>query len=324
MSVDPCIDVILLSWNRVSMTIETVQNLLEQQGIDLRIWIVDQGSKTEELQLLKQFTSSYSNVHIEELGKNVGVPGGRNIGTRLGQAPYTVSIDNDAVFESPFALKQVVEIFDENPRIGVISFRVKNFYTGLDDELSWVYPKSLKVHRDKKFLVTRFVGCGHSIRRSVFEQVRGYDDDLFFYWEETDFSYRVINLGYQLLYEPKIVVLHKVSPEARVEWTGRRYYFLVRNALYINFKYNRSILKVVILTLGYLMKGLYNRLFWQTLTGVLDACNMCKQVQLKFPLMHTKLTEEASTYIFQYETVHRGSLWNRLKTEVFTILPTYK
>ncbi len=317
----PDIDIILLSWNRSKMTLETVHNLLEQEGINLKIWIVDQGSREEELQLLKESTKQYPNVHIAEMGKNTGVPGGRNIGTRLGNAEYTVSIDNDAIFESSDALKRVVEIFEQEPKIAVVSFRIKNFYTGQDDELSWVYPKKLKASRDKSFLTTRFVGCGHAIRRQVFEQAGGYDDDLFFFWEEVDFSYRVINLGYQLVYAPEISVLHKVAPEARVRWEEQRFYFLVRNAIYINLKYNQDFFKVLVIAFGYTVKGFYNFLPLQTLRGVIDGIWMYKKLQLKPIGSSLELTESARNYLWEHEIRYRGNLLNRLKTEVFVGLP---
>jgi GT2 family glycosyltransferase len=315
------IDVVLLSWNRAEMTLETVHNLLNQEGVNLKILIVDQGSREEELQLLKESTKQYPNVHITELGKNVGVPSGRNIGTRLGNAEYTVSIDNDAIFESSDALKRVIEIFEKEPKIAVVSFRIKNFYTGQDDELSWVYPKKLKASRDRKFLTARFVGCGHAIRRQVFEQAGGYDDDLFFFWEEVDFSYRVINLGYQLVYAPEISVLHKVAPEARVRWEDQRFYFLVRNAIYINLKYNQDFFKALVLGLGYLVKGFYNFLPLQTLRGVIDGIWMYKKLRAESVNLSLHLTESARNYLWEHEIRYRGNLLNRLKTEVFTGLP---
>ena len=81
----PTVDVVLLSWNRIEMTIETIENLVEQQGINLKVWIVDQGSEPQNLQTLKQATQRYHNVFIKELIENVGVPGGRNIGMELGE-----------------------------------------------------------------------------------------------------------------------------------------------------------------------------------------------------------------------------------------------
>lgn len=317
----PDVDVILLSWNRAQMTLETIHNLLEQQDINLKLWIVDQGSREEERQFLRESTKNYSNVCITELKQNVGVPAGRNIGTRLGKAKYIFSIDNDAVFESTDALKHVVEIFDNEPKIGAVSFRIKNFYNGQDDELSWVYPKSLKAKSGQKFLSTRFVGCGHAIRRDVFEEAGGYDGDLFFCWEEIDLSYRIINLGFQIIYNPEITVLHKVAPEARVCWKDKRFYFHVRNAIYSNFKYNQNFMKASMLAIGYIVKACINLIPLQAMKGIIDAIKMCKRSRLDPYNRSLKLTEQARSYFWQHEISYRGSIWNRLKKEVFARLP---
>lgn len=321
MQVLPEIDVVLLSWNRCQLTVETIKSILEQEGVVAQIWIVDQGSRADELRLLKDFSSSYSNVHITELEENIGVPGGRNLGTQLGQAQYTVSIDNDAIFESKDALKKVVEIFDSEPKVGIISFRIKNFFTQQDDELSWIFPKKLKERRDAKFLTTRFVGCGHAIRRDTFREVNGYDADLFFYWEEIDFSYRAINLGCQILYNPEICVLHKVSPEARVKWENNRFYYLVRNAIYIKQKYNQNLLKTATVAAGYLVKGLLNQLPNQTVRGVFDGLKMCGNLRENQSLSDLLLSDAAKNYLWQNEMIYRGSFWNRLRREVLVGLP---
>jgi GT2 family glycosyltransferase len=319
--VHPSVDVVLLSWNRAQLTLETVTNLLEQQRIQVEIWVVDQGSKEEDLKLLRETSQAHANVNLVELGHNVGVPAGRNIGTRLGHSPYVVSIDNDAVFESATALRTVVDQFERSPEVGVMGFRINNFYTKKDDDLSWVYPKNLYDQRDRSFIATRFCGCGHAMRRSVFEQVQGYDDDLFFYWEEVDLSYRVINLGYQLIYYPEIVILHKVSPEVRIRWQDQRFYFLVRNAIYMDFKYNRSWLKAWITALGYFLKGCYNGLITQTLRGIRDALPMCRNVSSSLSMPSLTVTPAARLYLWQHELVYRGSLWTRLRKEVFVKLP---
>ena len=320
----PEVDVILLSWNRTEMTIETIESLLEQQQVDLKIWIVDQGSEPDNFLKLQEATKAYDNIYIKALKENVGVPGGRNIGMALGTSEYTVSIDNDAVFESPCALAQVIDTYDKNPDLGIIGFRIMNFYTNQDDEYSWAYPKSLKSSRDKQFLTTCFCGCGHAIRRSVFDEVGGYDSELFFYWEETDFSYRVINLGYKLIYDPSIIVRHKVSPEARVRWEDKRFYYLVRNVIYVRLKYEANKLKIFFFIIGYLAKGIYNSLLSQTIQGIFDGLYM--YWRLRGNLMEDSphlynLTNEAKNYLQENNFRHRGSLWLRIKTEVLATLP---
>ncbi|MGI6227387.1 MAG: glycosyltransferase family 2 protein [Peptococcales bacterium] len=314
------VDIVILSWNRAKMTLEAIASVLLQKDVNVFVWIVDQGSEQQELRKIKKFTSGYSNIKIIELDKNVGVAAGRNIGMRLGKGKYIFNLDNDAVFASPYALKKAVDRFIKDEGIGIIGFRIKNFYSGQDDELSWVYPKLQRKIRDQEFVTTRFIGGGHGILREVFEKCEGYDDNLFFYWEEVDLSYQAINLGYKIIYFPDVVILHKVSPEVRLEWKNGRYYYLVRNRIYLQFKFERKIFATVILAIGYLVKGIYNFLPLQALKGIGAAFVMCVRL---WPTFRNKqrLTNGAYAYINKYELHFRGSLLERLRQEVFVKLP---
>jgi GT2 family glycosyltransferase len=313
------LDIVILSWNRAELTIETINSVLLQNGVTFTIWVVDQGSREDNLTILRQATK-HPNVHLIEKGKNLGVPGGRNVGMRLGNARYIVCIDNDAIFQSNESLKRIVERFEKTPQIGIIGFRIKNFYTSEDDDLWWAYPKAQKVMREEEFLTTRYSGCGHAIRRSVFEKVGGYDENLFFYWEEVDFSNQAINFGYQIIYYPMVVVLHKVSPETRIRWDDNRYYYLVRNAIYLRYKYYRNIPDTFVLAVGYLIKGAFNLILNQALRGVLDSVKMCSNNLDATDKNRYILNSHARLYIQEHENRFRGNLLSRMRSEVFVKL----
>ncbi len=310
------VDVVILSLNRSEMTKDAVLSIVKQCQVKAVIWIIDQGSTEDTLNLLHQLASDYSNVRLIELGRNVGIPAGRNIGMACGQAPYIVSVDNDAVIENVYALKYLVETFNTRPGVGIIGFRIMNYYTKKDDELSWAYPKELKRMRDNEFYTTRFAGGGHALRRSIFNETGGYDESLFFYWEEVELSYKALNLGYQIIYDPKIILLHKVAPESRVDWKNGRYYYLVRNAIYINYKYYGRIDRVFLLSMGYILKGIHNSLFNEAFKGVMDGIRMCRKVARV-----SKINDSTQNYILKNEMCYRGSFFKRLRTEVFAYLP---
>lgn len=315
-------DVIILSLNRTDLTIETIHNVLAQKNITMKIWVIDQGSTNENISKLRNLLPDYPDtVFLKELGKNYGVPGGRNIGAQLGKGEIIVNIDNDAEFASTGALANAVRLFRDDPSLGAVGFRVKNYYTNQDDELSWAYPKALKPLREAPFVTTRFAGGASAIRRVAFEQANGFDSSLFFYWEELDFSYHIINLGYKVTYFPEIIVFHKVSPELRVSWGGTRYYYYTRNAMWINFKYYRSFSSVALLASGYLLKGIQNKVIIQALKGCIDGMRMCLIGYIKADLKPYKLNTSARKYIEEYELRFRGNLLSRIRNEVLTKLP---
>jgi hypothetical protein len=50
----------------------------------------------------------------------------------MGSGEIVVSIDNDAEFESPTTLQRVVAAFEGHKELGIIGFRIVNFFTKED------------------------------------------------------------------------------------------------------------------------------------------------------------------------------------------------
>lgn len=314
----PSIDIVILSWNRINDTIECVESLLGQKDVVTVITLVDQGSGLETIEKLRKHAKRNTKVKLLEIGKNIGVAAGRNIGMRAGKAEIIISIDNDAVFASPLTLNEIVKIFASNPRLGAAGFRIESYLAGGLDMASWVYPKGLLPKQHEPFSATRFCGAGHAIRRSAYEKTAGYDERLFFYWEELDLSYQLIQNEYTICYEPSIIVRHKIAQEGRAHWRGNRYYYLVRNALYLDWKYFGSPARLLSLAFGYYVKGLYNGTVTQSFRGIRDGMGMIKELK---PGERIKLNRRALEYIKENDSKYRGNIWKRLRNEVLAPLP---
>lgn len=317
MKLERDIDVILLSLNRAYITIESLENILLQKNVNANIFVIDQNSEVDQYKVLEEFCCMYSNIILKRLEKNIGVPGGRHLGLSMGSSEITVSVDNDAIFSDPYALERICNLFIENKSIGVIGFKIVNFVNNMLDLNSWPYSKSILARSETPFLATRFVGCGHAIRRSAYVEAGGYDEDLFFYWEELDLSLRIINSGYSVTYDPSIIVRHKTDPESRVKWSDSRYYYLVRNALLIDYKYYNSIRRLVILALGYLIKAIKNNLLSQWIYALRSAWKMLPIYKVKYS---KTLSSETIKYIEENDLSHRGNILKRLRTEIFVKL----
>jgi GT2 family glycosyltransferase len=312
------VDAIVLSMNRANLTIDCIKSILDQQNVTLHVWVIDQGSEKSQLEIIKDFLKHKPAVKLIELGKNVGVPGGRNIGMKMGTAEFIICIDNDAEFASKLEIEKAVNSIKESQDIAIVGFKIQNFLTGKLDLSSWAYSRALLDKQNERFLTTRFCGAGHAIKRSSLQETNLYDESLFFYWEEVDLSYQAINLGYKIYYDPQIVVLHKATNDNKVQWSGKRFYYLVRNLLYLNWKYYRSIKLFIIYASGYLIKGVFNGLFTTTIKGIKDAIQMSRNLKKS---NSSKLNQAALRYIYENDTSLRGGLFRRIKNEVLVRLP---
>jgi len=268
------IDVIILSWNRTDETIAAIDSALRQEGVRLQLHIVDQGSKPAHIERVKAFVAGRPNVNLRLLGKNVGVPEGRNLASAMGTAPIIAGLDNDAEFASPFELARAVQRFASVPKLGAIGFRILNYFTGEDDLTSWAYPPALWSARGSTFSTTNFVGAGHAIRRSAFEAAGRYDGRLFFACEEFDLGLRMLNAGYEINYVPEIRVLHKISAQERIGWRKGRLYYTVRNNIYVYGKFSATPAKFLKYIGGQLMRAAQNGLLLECVRGIFAGLKM--------------------------------------------------
>jgi GT2 family glycosyltransferase len=308
-------DVVILSLDRPQEAEAAIRSALSQTGVSRHVFIVDQGSQAGTLARLVAVVAGRNDATLVGLGCNRGVAGGRNFGTLLGHGRVIVGLDNDAEFADAHTLAHMVEALDCDPTIAAIGCRIVLHATAMDDLSSWGYPVSLLGRAGEAFDAVTFVGAGHAISRAAWDACGGYDEALFFCWEEFDFCLRAIAAGWHIRYRGDIAIRHKVSPDRRCAWSGTRWFHFVRNRLYIERKWGRSWPSLAPRIVGYLVKGARNAALRQTLQALGAAVSMSTGVA------HRHMSAGARSYLRAADGVHRGSLLFRLRSEVLAILP---
>jgi GT2 family glycosyltransferase len=199
--------------------------------------------------------------------------------------------------------------------LAAIGVRILVHATGEDDPTSWGYPPALLPRASEVFDAATFVGAGHAIRRVAWEDAGPYDEALFFCWEEFDFCLRAIERGWRVQYRGDIAVRHKVSAERRVAWSGARWFYFVRNRLYVGRKSGSGWIAMTPRYAGYVVRGLRNGMLRPTLRALPAALSLSRQGE------RAQISEQARAYLRRTDAVHRGSPARRLRAEVFRLLP---
>ncbi len=125
---------------------------------------------------------------------------------KMARSEFLVSLDDDSCFTDRTDLAVAVKRMEAEPEIGVLTFLV---YQGA----KLAYP--IQTPRLNEKYTCDFVGCAHMIRASVTTEVGVYRDFYYYYGEESEYSLRIWNAGWRILFFPKVIVHHRVSSAGR-------------------------------------------------------------------------------------------------------------
>jgi|GEM_PF-1150641 len=224
MSETPLVSVVILSWNRIEDLRFTLDTLRRDPYPRLEIIVVDNASTDGTPDMVR---GEFSGVRLIELPENVGIAGW-NAGFEVARGRYILVLDDDSYPESG-AVTAGVGYMETHPHCGVAGFRVYNERLHLEE--TSVFNSGPEM---------MFTGCGAMIRRSVLEATGMFDEFIFLYEHEVEFSMRVWNAGFRVDYVPGAKVRHRASQKNRGvqrKKDCRRVYFTARNTMYVFMKH---------------------------------------------------------------------------------------
>ncbi len=162
-------------------------------------------------------------LRVERPGRNLGVTAGRNLAMALARGELFLMLDDDAEWETDRTVVRMCHLFEQEPRCAAIAAR------SLDPDGNLIVME--QPHPDKKHIlnthqpveVPYFYAMGVALRAQVVAEVGGYPERFFYGMEEVDLSYRLLDAGYTILYDPAIAVHHFRSNLGR-PITGIKYW----------------------------------------------------------------------------------------------------
>jgi glycosyltransferase involved in cell wall biosynthesis len=136
------VSVIIPTYNRASLVVETLQSALDQTYRDFEIIVIDDGSTDDTRERLEPYRDRISYFKQE----NKGVNAARNYGLSHASGEYIALLDSDDLWK-PWLLDLFVGVLDRNPDVGFVysDFSVlkpegslkhnmlKNWYTNQND-----------------------------------------------------------------------------------------------------------------------------------------------------------------------------------------------
>lgn len=156
-------------------------------------------------------------VKWQHVDKNISASPARNTLYKKAVGTIFIGLDDDAHLITPNALELIAMVFKEQPQTGLIAFQEIKGIFDTDDEAR------KKAKNLDAYYCNEFVGCGFAVRKSVYDRTNGFPIWMDIYGEEAALSLEILDLGYELVYNPDILVNHRVDLAARKQM-GRNYF----------------------------------------------------------------------------------------------------
>ena len=194
------------------------------QGFDYEIVVVDNNSPNPEWKVL---INEFDKVNFIELKENLGFSKANNIGVKSAKGEYVYILNPDTEIEGNY-FQEILDFADAREKLGALGLRMHDAEGNFLPESKRSVPALInsfeklftKLNNDSKTYyrndvaeteiaeVEVMTGANLLMRKSVYEEVGGFDERYFMYGEDIDLCYTILRKGYKNIYYGKYSILH--------------------------------------------------------------------------------------------------------------------
>jgi len=193
-------------------------------NINYEIIIVDNNSQDDSVESAKE---KFPNIHVVYSNVNKGYAGGCNLGAENSKGEYLLFLNDDTIIAEN-AIDTLFTMLKENNNIASVQPKILNYYNknkfdyagasgGYIDYLGYPFArgrifntieKDTGQYDDKKKIFWAS-GTAFITKKEIFEELGGFDEDLFAHMEEIDYHWKCHLKKYDVYVQPKAIVYHK-------------------------------------------------------------------------------------------------------------------
>lgn len=217
-------DVIYVTYNSEKWAQRCLQSwmLADFDLKEINIYVVDNNSDDNTIKQLEIFKEKngkqFASFSIFKEEHNWGFGRANNIGFSKGNSDIVCFLNIDTeIFPDTFRELQK-EISCSGTKTGMWEFR----------QFPYEHPKIYDILTGE---VTWCSGAAFAIRRQIYKEMNGFDEKIFMYAEDVDFSWRVRTAGYTIKYVPRVKITHYSYEKAGEVKPNQHVYGVINNLL---------------------------------------------------------------------------------------------
>lgn len=225
------LSIVIVTHNNQSIignTLESLFTSLKDLDKPLEVIVVDNASTDKTVEIVKK----RKNITVIQSDKNKGYAWANNRGIEKSNGKYILLLNSDVILNQD-TLRISLKFLDENPDVGVVTCKILLQNSTIDPACHRGFPTpwasltyitgleklfpNIKLfsgyHQWYKNLNTvheidSCSGAFYLFRKEIIKKVGLLDEKFFMYGEDLDFSYRIKNKGYKIIYNPYCSAVH--------------------------------------------------------------------------------------------------------------------
>jgi len=223
------LSVIILCWNDLKVIGDCLQSIYAgTRSTDFEVIVSDNASTDGSVEFIRE---KFPKVRLIENGRNLRFAKGNNVGIQASAGEYILILNPDTIIHDG-ALDQIVDYADKHPEAGALGCRVVNIDGSYQEHVcplptirsEWMAALHLGAlaslsnwfnpgvyvgwNGDGERTVGWLAGCFILVRAELLKRLGGFDEQFFYYYEDTDLCHRIWEAGYSVLYTPDISITH--------------------------------------------------------------------------------------------------------------------
>jgi len=261
----PFVSVIILNYNGKQHLKECFESLkrLNYPVKKCELIMADNASSDDSVEYVRK---NFPEIKVIKFNKNYGYSGGNNKGVKYthSKSDYVVFLNNDTVVDENWLIELIKPLKDST--ICGSASKTLNYYnkTIIDSAGGKITPiggcfaigqfeKDVGQYNKKIYVGT----LGHGsilIKKEIFNNFNGFDEDYFIYQDDVDLLWNLWLAGYKLLYVPTSILYHKYGASGGDSRIGQfRIYYVTKNTLMNIVKHfeKSNIIKGFVITIFY-------------------------------------------------------------------------
>jgi N-acetylglucosaminyl-diphospho-decaprenol L-rhamnosyltransferase len=203
------IDVAIVNWNTAEAALAAARGYLASDGVEARVTIVDNDSRPEQQQILRE--GCPDDVRLDLCEENLGYGKAANRALRGGGGEL-VCVSNADVVPEPGTLAALVTATEAEPQAGMVGpvfgGDTDRYHAALPSGTTMlvrIFAGSFGARRDSSPPARQTIEVGQPsgacfvVRRELWQQIGGFDEGFFLWYEDVDLAKRLHDGGHRNL-----------------------------------------------------------------------------------------------------------------------------